>query len=351
MKTSYKILLSFATIILISLIVANLSLKAKYKNGDFDLVNVIDDVFKLNGLDTIQLKDFKHLVINGSLFTKNKREVSFNSNLQISSSINQTNVLGIVPHFKSLVKQHISNDTLYIYFQKNNINENKLMLMKKLLVFAFTLLPLAMFAQKPFSINGNVNGLRNRSKIYLTYQDGSDIADSTWVSNGVFAFKGVLSEPIKATLSLNKNDAQGEVLDITTLYLEPAVINVNGSESLREASISGSVITDDYRRLTSLTKPVYDELAAINAEYGRFTQAQKDDSKLMDEIRNRYTAAEAGLPDILLDYATNNPGSYVSLDAIKQVADNDDRVMEAGTQNESSLQLASLLVIIQTWTM
>jgi len=127
MKTSYKILAAFFTIVLTSLIICTLSLKAKYKNGDFDISKAFsDDVFQMNDLEKVPLENFKHLVINGALVTKNKREVIFNPDFRINSNINQPNILGIAPNLKSLLKQHVSNDTLYISFQKNNINENNL---------------------------------------------------------------------------------------------------------------------------------------------------------------------------------------------------------------------------------
>lgn len=127
MKTSYKILIAFFAIVLTSLIVCNLSLKAKYKNGDFDILKDSKyDVFQMNDFDKVPLKNFKHLVINGSIITKNGREIIFNPNLRINSNKGQNNILGLTATLKSLLKQHVSNDTLYISFQKNKINENNL---------------------------------------------------------------------------------------------------------------------------------------------------------------------------------------------------------------------------------
>ncbi|SFH16738.1 hypothetical protein [Pedobacter insulae] len=126
MKTSYKILIAFATLIFTSLIICNISLKAKYKNGEFDMVKVSDDIFQLNNLKKVMLKDFKHVVINGAIITKNNREITLNPNFRISSNKNQPNTLGLNSNLKSILKQRISHDTLYISFQKNKINEDNL---------------------------------------------------------------------------------------------------------------------------------------------------------------------------------------------------------------------------------
>jgi hypothetical protein len=62
--------------------------------------------------------------------------------------------------------------------------------MKKLLLSAMALLPLAALAQKPFTVSGDIKGLKTGDKVYLIYQgDGKNITDSSTVTNGTFAYK------------------------------------------------------------------------------------------------------------------------------------------------------------------
>jgi hypothetical protein len=124
MKTSYKILLAFAIITLSSLIAFNISTKAKYIKGEFDPVKYFTgDIYEAYNLEKIKLKSFKYLVFNGALITANGKEINFNADVKLNSSPSLANALGLRANLKSILKQHVSHDTLYISFQKNNINE------------------------------------------------------------------------------------------------------------------------------------------------------------------------------------------------------------------------------------
>eukprot|EP01012_Entosiphon_sulcatum_P032616 TRINITY_DN41460_c0_g1_i1.p1 TRINITY_DN41460_c0_g1~~TRINITY_DN41460_c0_g1_i1.p1 ORF type:complete len:383 (+),score=49.70 TRINITY_DN41460_c0_g1_i1:29-1150(+) len=197
------------------------------------------------------------------------------------------------------------------------------------------ILPLAALAQKPFTINGNIKGLKTGEKVYLIYQgDGKNVTDSTTVANGVFAFKGTVTDPAQGGLYLNKNPyvkrpAQGEILDALSLYLEPGAIKITANDSLKNATITGSVVNDDSKKLKTLTKPVADKLAAINAEYAAYTPEQKKDKALMGALGERYEKEAAGMTPLLLQYANSNPKSYISLSAIGQLASDPDQAVAA----------------------
>ena len=197
--------------------------------------------------------------------------------------------------------------------------------MKKLVLSAMALLPLAVLAQKPFSINGDIKGLKTGDKVYLIYQaDGNTITDSATVTNGTFAFKGTLADPARGNLFLNKNPyvnrpEKGEVLDATALYLEPAAIKLTAADSLKKATISGSVINAVDKKLKALTKPVTDRLDAINAEYAKLASDEERKTR-NQEFGDRYMKAMEELKPIQLNFAKNNPKSYISLSALNQLA-------------------------------
>lgn len=207
--------------------------------------------------------------------------------------------------------------------------------MKKILLSAMALLPLAALAQKPFSVNGDIKALKTGDKIYLIYNaDGKNITDSTTVANGAFAFKGSVAGPTQGNLFLNKNPyvqrpAQGEKLDALSLYIEPGTLKVAAADSLKNATISGSVVNDDNKKLKALTKPVTDKIAAINAEYAAYTPEQKKDKAVMEALGARYEKDAAGMTPLLLEFAKNNPKSYISLSAIGQLAGDPDQAVAA----------------------
>lgn len=207
--------------------------------------------------------------------------------------------------------------------------------MKKILLSAMALLPLAALAQKPFTVNGNIKGLKTGDKVYLVYRaNDKSVTDSATVANGAFVFKGTLTDPAAGNLFLNKNPyvnrpAKDEVLDYVSLFLEPAIIKITGTDSIKTATISGSVINDDNKKLKALTKPVDDEINAINTEYAKLTPEQQKDPKTRENAMSRYEKATASLTPILLSYASSNPKSYISLTAINQLATDPDQVAAA----------------------
>lgn len=207
--------------------------------------------------------------------------------------------------------------------------------MKKILLSAFALLPLAALAQKPFALNGEVKGLKTGDKIYLIYQgDGKNVTDSTTVTNGAFTFKGTVASPAQGSLYLNKNPfvnrpAQGEKLDGLPIYLEPGNIKLTATDSLKNANITGSPVNDDAKKLKALTKPVEDKLMAINAEYNGYTAEQKENKQTMDALRARYEKEAAEMTPLLLQFAGANPKSYISLSAINQLSSDPEQAVAA----------------------
>lgn len=207
--------------------------------------------------------------------------------------------------------------------------------MKKILLSAMALLPFAAMAQKPFTVNGDIKGLKTGDKVYLIYQtEGKSITDSAMVTNGAFAFKGTLASPAQGSLFLNKNPyvnrpAQGEKIDALSLYVEPGNIKLAAADSLKKATITGSPVNDDAKKLKALTQPVADKLAAINAEYAGYTPQQKQDKAVMEALGARYEKEAAAMPPLLLQFASNNPKSFVSLSSINQLASDPDQAPAA----------------------
>jgi peroxiredoxin len=207
--------------------------------------------------------------------------------------------------------------------------------MKKILLSAMALLPLAALAQKPFTVSGDIKGLKTGDKVYLIYQgDGKNITDSATVTNGAFAFKGTLLSPAQGSLFLNKNPyvnrpAQGEKLDALSLYVEPGNIKLAAADSLKNSTITGSLVNDDAKKLKALTKPVADKLAAINAEYAAYTPEQKQDKAVMGALGARYEKEAAEMTPLLLQFASSNPKSFISLTSVSQLASDPDQAATA----------------------
>ena len=75
--------------------------------------------------------------------------------------------------------------------------------MKKLIIGAICLLPLASIAQSPFVLKGKVGTLNAPAKAYLNYRAGSSmVTDSATINNGAFEFKGTAEYPLSATIRI-----------------------------------------------------------------------------------------------------------------------------------------------------
>lgn len=207
--------------------------------------------------------------------------------------------------------------------------------MKRITWIALALLPIAAVAQKPFSINGDIKGLKTGDKIYLVYQaDEKSVSDSATVTNGKFAFKGTIGSTTQGNLFLNKNPyvnrpTKGEVLDMFNIYIEPVAIKITAADSLKKAVVTGSLVNADAKKLRDIMKPVTDQLAALNKEYSGYTDEQKKNKQTMEVLEAKYNKTSTDLASILLQFAKNNPKSFVSLVAIGQIVSDPEQVASA----------------------
>jgi peroxiredoxin len=192
--------------------------------------------------------------------------------------------------------------------------------MKTKLILAAGLLPLSLFAQKPFSLDGQTKNLKTGDKIFLTYRDGGkNVVDSSTVNNGAFKFQGTLGGPLKATLLLNRNPmtyrpAPGEVLDMISFYLEPNATKLVTQDSLSKATFPGSNINADFSKLRALTAAVDQKMRKIENDY---TQLSPEDKKSkQDDIMKLYGEEQKKLVKLQLDFVKSNTNSFVSLDLL-----------------------------------
>lgn len=198
--------------------------------------------------------------------------------------------------------------------------------MKKIILTALCCLPIALMAQKPFTIKGNVKNLKAGDKIYFVYMNGGTrTIDSALVANGTFEFKGNVAEPLMANLFKNTNPfvkgADTRFLDYTTLYVEPGTIQVNATDSLKSVVVSGTPTNNDNVKLMTSLKPLTDKMAAINEDYAKLTVSQKTDEALVAPLRDRAMKVSEEMVPMYIDFVKNNTTSFISLNTILQFAD------------------------------
>jgi len=205
--------------------------------------------------------------------------------------------------------------------------------MKRILLSAMALLPLAALAQKPFTIKGDAKALKTGDKIYFVYTANSERkTDSAVVANGKFEFKGTATDPVMGNLFKNVNPyvkgSNTRNMDYASLYVEPGNIVVSSADSIKSVKVTGTPANDDNTKLKASLKPATDKMDAVNAEFAKLTAAQKEDKTIMAGIRERYGKAADETTPVYLAFAKSNPKSYVSLMSLAQLASDPDQLAQ-----------------------
>ncbi|SFG61303.1 TlpA disulfide reductase family protein [Pedobacter insulae] len=208
--------------------------------------------------------------------------------------------------------------------------------MKKLILSALCLVPMALMAQTPFTIKGNMKSLKAGDKIYLSYMGAAGrITDSATVNNGSFEFKGTLegTSPVPGNLFKNINPyvkgANTKFLDYTMLYVEPGNIVVNSADSVASAKASGTAVNNDNQKLAVMLKPFTEKQTALSAQVAKLTPEERKDQAVMAPFMEGYQKIAKEMSPIYLAFAKQNPKSYISLTTLSQFASNAEYANEA----------------------
>lgn len=212
--------------------------------------------------------------------------------------------------------------------------------MKKCFIW-FLLLPVFAFGQEKeqiFEIFGRLNGFSFKvERIYLIkFDNGIMSRDSAEVTNNHYHFKGVIAEPLEASLSVKfKNPKANKDFSLrrknsVLVYLEPGVGKFVSDENLNNIRITGFKSALDFKKLKMLEEPLNkleeplnnhirelrlkqiefkkkDEVAEVQKLEKAIEQLEAENEQLEAEKRNK----------IYVGFIKNNPASPVSLYALE----------------------------------
>jgi peroxiredoxin len=186
---------------------------------------------------------------------------------------------------------------------------------------AFSFLILMIFCTSlhasPFTINGKFKNSMDGKKIFLRYIAGKDMKlDSAIFAKGGFQFKGEVENPVIATLYVKGDDKK---LISKTLYIEPNVTTtVKGVDKLENAKIKGGKLQNDYNKLNKMTKENSELFNTLIEKYTKFRQAK--DTAEMDKVDAQLDKVSEEKKQIVKKFIAKNPGSEVSLNAMRDYA-------------------------------
>lgn len=194
----------------------------------------------------------------------------------------------------------------------------------KFFVPVFLLLfPVIAFPQaSDFVLKSRVGNLNVPAKAYLMYRKGPVVAvDSAAVKNGMFEFKGIINNPVRATLVLDHkgiglNRLRNEGADVLGLYLEKGNITLISADSVSKAKISGSKINEDNTRFLTEVMRINNKLPALEKEFNAATKEQQQSLAFREDFQKRAEAIEKEQRTVSKEFILKNPASFVSLDIL-----------------------------------
>lgn len=201
------------------------------------------------------------------------------------------------------------------------------------MVLVLTLAPAAGRAQNPvYRLTVKLKAVKASSKAYLVSGFGwsnQRVIDSAEAKEGTFLFTGTTPEPVKTQLVIDhtgqglKSLSQNRNTDFIIVYLEPGNILVTGDDSVKRAIITGSALNKEYSKYQTAVLSAAEKVSnEIDAEYMAASEDKRRDTSFRAGLMARMKKASQQSDSLRYVYIRQNPGSYLSLAALKELAGN-----------------------------
>jgi len=193
--------------------------------------------------------------------------------------------------------------------------------MKKLISLLLAAAPVMALAQENYTINGHISPALNGTTAELHYRNGDKFAtDSAKIANGSFTFSGQAPEITPASIVVNypHRDIKKKA-DVITVYLVTGTTLVNSTDSLSQATVTGTKVNEDVQDFTKFMKPVNDALKALYAEYYATPEDKRKSQEFgayIDKKQDSILSAETKQDSL---YILNHPDSYASISALRSL--------------------------------
>ncbi len=208
---------------------------------------------------------------------------------------------------------------------------------KKILVAAMAVMPIFAAAQTdgPFKISGKVAKLAAPAKVYLVYRaGGNNITDSASLDNGTFSFTGRVLEPTSASIFLDRkglgferyidvnfpDGGPSKTAESLQFFLDKEELNITSADSIQKAQISGSKINADNQKLLAALKPITEKAKTLADEVRSADDVKRQSAAFQNSIESKRKVLQTQQKQVLADFITNNPDSYISLLALGSIS-------------------------------
>jgi peroxiredoxin len=204
--------------------------------------------------------------------------------------------------------------------------------MKALIVTIFLALTgSCIHAQENFTLKGKLANFKGTGKIMLGYRTGDVYKqDSTTIKDGVFNYTGKLEAPGMVSIGLRTAEkSTGGRPDRTALFISPGEkVMLNGKDSLKNATVSGSPTNDQFKNLNQQLEPVNKKMEVLYNKYDVVYKAK--DTAAIKQAKKEIEDLEAGeMADTYKKFISENNASPVALHALERMAGYDLDVAKA----------------------
>jgi len=176
------------------------------------------------------------------------------------------------------------------------------------------LLPFGLKAQSGFVVQGQFNTKAAVAMARLHYfNEGKEVWDSVMLKNGQFRFKGKVSHPVNAALSIRQDTGTAAKEEETAFYLENSNITVSAEQSFWNATVKGSKTNDENQALRVMQQPYRRIADSVTRVYNSWTPEQRKDTALIKPLAAAIQYSQAGFDSVSRAFMITYPHSFVSL--------------------------------------
>lgn len=203
--------------------------------------------------------------------------------------------------------------------------------MKKGMLAALLLIAATGFGQtkKGYTVSGSVKGIKDTiGKVFLRFAAGDNkVWDSTTVTDGKFAFKGSITEPVKAAIYVKYASSNPDLKamsydrDYMSIFIQPGVpVTITClSDSFSRAVVKGGPMNVELKKIEAGEKKFEDKEAPL---YDMYSAARKEKNKpLADSIEKVIDAIDsAKTEEVYGKYIKAHPASPIAIFVLRDYA-------------------------------
>ena len=180
-------------------------------------------------------------------------------------------------------------------------------------------------AQTPvhYFLDGHLGARTYRGKSTYVYLISGLLHDSVVVKNGRFEFRGTVDEPTKAALSMQRYapvDVTSKADFKAVFFLEPGTLVFTSPDSLRNAQVGGTPLTDAWRELWMAKEPIHQQLNALKSKLQAATPTQQQSPTFTKDVPARRATLLRELTRLDSTFVRAHPTSFISLTVLNSLS-------------------------------